>query len=329
MDLRNLILAVTCRCNLHCKYCYLAAQSHGNDMESTVLANALALLPHSGPCHVQISGGEPTLVPDLIEQVGERCRAINTDISLAIQTNGTLLTHELIQLFTTFSIEVGVSLDGIPAIHNSLRGKADDTLRSLHLLELHNIPFRVTTVVSADNVEHLDTLVLMLSGFSLCRGIGLDLLVNKGRGQALTPPLAENLHRGITNLVQMFEKVNNRRTTPIQLRELDMCHHGRSNRIFCRATAGQSLAVTPDGSLYPCSQTMYDSSFAMGTVFAPDIYKKQPLTAINLVSKECNDCQLNQQCPGDCPSRIYYGNTENPLACIMYQAIYASRIHYD
>ncbi len=331
MELRYLILALTSRCNLRCRYCYLAAESRGRDMDSNILTTALAMLPHAGSCHVQITGGEPTLVPELIEQVGKECRAVSGKITLAIQTNASLLTPELIKLFTTYSIEVGVSLDGIPAIHDSVRGRIDDTLCGLHLLEAHQIPFRVTTVVTADNVAHLDTLALMLSGFASCRGIGLDLLVNKLRGRALLAPLPQKLQQGITALVKMLEQINSRRSNPIRLREMDICHLGKkrkTNRKFCRAAAGQSLAVTPDGSLYPCSQTMYDPMFAMGTVFSPDIPKPQPLTKIHLNSKKCPDCQLNKQCPGDCPSRLYYGRNENDLACTLYQTIHKSQPHY-
>jgi uncharacterized protein len=68
MALRMLILALTTRCNLSCEYCYLGAAPAGTDMPPATMEKALEMIAPGQPCHVQLTGGEPTLVPDLIEQ---------------------------------------------------------------------------------------------------------------------------------------------------------------------------------------------------------------------------------------------------------------------
>ena len=68
--------------------------------------------------------------------------------SIGIQTNATCLTADLLDLFRAHRIEVGVSLDGPPAVHQRQRGMAAETLRGLHSLETAGIPFRVTAVVT-------------------------------------------------------------------------------------------------------------------------------------------------------------------------------------
>ncbi|MDR3090051.1 MAG: hypothetical protein LBU39_09565 [Desulfobulbaceae bacterium] len=87
-----------------------------------------------------------------------------------------------------FRMQVGVSLDGPPPLQESLRGQAAATLRGLRLLEAEEIPFRVTAVVSDENVLQLDKLAWLLAAFRQAMGIGLDLLVVKGQASAAGAP---------------------------------------------------------------------------------------------------------------------------------------------
>ncbi|MGE4560821.1 MAG: radical SAM protein, partial [Desulfobulbus sp.] len=180
-----LILALTTRCNLHCRYCY-----HGNpatrlDMEPATLERAFhAAETGSGPLQVQLTGGEPCLVPRLVEMACRRAQQLQRPFTMGIQMNGTCLNPKIIELMHTFGLQVGISLDGSPRIQESLRGQAAETLRGLMLLEQEEIPFRVTAVVSKENVGQLDRLAWLLAAFRQARGIGLDLLVNKGNAAA-------------------------------------------------------------------------------------------------------------------------------------------------
>lgn len=328
-DIRYLILAVTSRCNLRCGYCYLAAGEDGLDMTDAVLDQALDLAGNSSqPCHIQITGGEPTLVPDKIARIAERSRLMRARPHLAIQTNATLLTRDMVQLFKEYEFQIGVSLDGPPEIQDVQRGMASETLRGLKLLESEHVPFRVTTVVTKDNVLSLDKLALLLAGFTNSRGIGLDLLVSKGRAATgfSRPPSSEELRRGVSGLASTLALINKRRSTPLRLRELDLLCGSGGDRPFCRAATGQSLAVRPDGRLYPCGQTMGDPHFFMGTVEQPEFTGQQPLTGFRLDSGDCHYCPLVNNCPGDCPSRIHYNNEEGKkLTCTMYTTLDAFR----
>jgi len=325
LNIQYLILAITSRCNLCCRYCYQKAARDGEDMTDEVLDNALSLIAgHNAPCHVQITGGEPTLVPATIARIVDQCRSMACMPTLAIQTNGTLLTPELVQLLRKYAVQVGISIDGPPDIQEDIRGKAVETLRGLKLLEEYRIPFRVTTVVTERNILHLDKLVLLLAGFTNSRGIGLDLLVDKGRAtsEKVRPTSHQDLQKGMRQLVTTLAMVNSRRRIPIRLREFDLLNRRSTRHHFCQAATGQSLAVHPDGTLFPCGQTMADPAFSMGTVMEPDIPENLPLTAIRLTSHRCRTCPLDGRCPGDCPSRTHYNLDKSaPLVCTMYKAL--------
>lgn len=323
-QLRYLIVSLTSRCNLRCKYCYSSATCNGADMSDEVLEKTVSLADNGGPLLLQITGGEPTLVPEKIDKLARLCSGMKNSPKLAVQTNGTLLTPSLVELFLKYEIQVGVSLDGPPDIQERLRGKANETFQGLQLLERSGVPFRVTTVLCESTVFTLDKLVLLLAGFSCCRGIGLDLLVNRGRASTsdVFPATAQQLVKGLRKMVVVLTAINRKRASTIQLRELGREQQGGASTCFCHAASGTSLAVDPEGSLAPCGQPLGDPAFSGGTVFKPNSESRVSLESITLQSNECSSCSLEHRCPGDCPSRVYYNREETtPLACIMYRCL--------
>jgi uncharacterized protein len=298
-------------------------------MSETVMARAVSLAAGGGqPFHLQLTGGEPTLVPALIQRAAVLAHETGRCGSIGIQTNATCLTPALLDLFSAYKIEVGVSLDGPPAVHHQQRGMAAETLRGLHLLETAGIPFQVTTVVTQANAAVLDGLVLTLAGLACTRGIGLDLLVNKGgagvRGRVF-PPDRHTLAKGLQSMLPTLDAVNARRSDPIRLRERDLIIAAKKKKrsAFCHACLAESMAVQPDGGIFPCGQTMGDAHFAAGTVWAPHLDKLKSLNNHKPQNAPCSSCALEYRCPGDCPSRLHYNRHENSaLACDLYQSLW-------
>jgi uncharacterized protein len=211
-----------------------------------------------------------------------------------------------------------------------LRGRAGDTIKGLQLLETTGVPFRVTTVVTDRNVASLDKLVLLLAGFRQARGIGLDLLVAKGRaasGGNCRPPAPEDLVLALKAMATCLVQVNRHRVKPLRLREKDLVAAaltGRKRQPFCQAAAGRALAVAPDGRLFACSQTLGDQRFAAGTVWEPRPERLGLPRDLVLQSASCGDCPLAGCCPGDCPSRLFYNRqsgSDHQLACALYRAL--------
>lgn len=330
--IRYLVLALTTRCNLSCTYCYHAGLERGMDMSPEVARIALDLVTRGeGPLHIQLSGGEPTLAKEMVRYVIAESRRLKRPCTVGIQTNATLLDEELVRYLGEHGVQVGVSLDGPPAIQQRLRGEADKTLLGLKLLERMGIPFRVTTVVSSETCGHLSRLALMLAGFRFARGIGLDLLVARGGGCSGRGELPDprTLEREVSSLVRLLAVVNGRRSFPLRLRELDLVGKALSGRTgkkhFCHACLGESLAVHPDGRLYPCGQTLGDDRFDAGSVFQPHLERLRWNCLHRLASRECPGCPLEGNCPGECPSRLYYNRSFRPdLACSIYRGCLAA-----
>ncbi|MDR2422201.1 MAG: radical SAM protein, partial [Deltaproteobacteria bacterium] len=281
MPIDYLILILTTRCNLKCSYCYngdLAPQ----DMGLKTLVRGLALAAAGeGPLRIQLTGGEPTLLPELIEAAAQEAAKLRRPYRLSLQTNATLLDRQLAKTLKKLNVEVGVSLDGPPALNEAMRGESKMAFRGFSALESEAWPFTATTVVAGPNAKELYQVPLVLAQYNAALGLGLDLLVQKGRGaegpgsaQGQGPAKgldAESLAAGLVKLKQTLAFINVRRKKPLILREEEFLRRARrrdDGQGFCAACRGSSLAVAPDGRVYPCGQSAFLDDFCLGTVFS-------------------------------------------------------------
>jgi uncharacterized protein len=123
---RQFILKVHSRCNLSCSYCYvyeMADQSWRHmpmRMSDVVAAKTVArIAEHSAAHHlsrveVVLHGGEPLLaganwLAGLVHSLREKVPA---QVSVSLQTNGTLLSRPMLETLIGLDVGVGVSLDG-------------------------------------------------------------------------------------------------------------------------------------------------------------------------------------------------------------------------
>lgn len=106
------MLEITNRCNMNCPLCFTDARHHGPDVGLDEIQKRLDdLLEVAGPIPLQISGGEPTLHPQLGEIVAQARRRGFGNIELVtngvvISANpdylGTLVDHGLTAVYLQF-----------------------------------------------------------------------------------------------------------------------------------------------------------------------------------------------------------------------------------
>lgn len=134
---RSAIVKVASRCNLNCSYCYMYNKSDRSFVRQprfmapeTVDALVRELAAHCrshglATFTIGFHGGEPLLAPpDFYRAFVARTReAFSPDITprFSMQTNGVLLTPTWCTLLRELGIQVGISIDGPPAIHDAQR----------------------------------------------------------------------------------------------------------------------------------------------------------------------------------------------------------------
>jgi uncharacterized protein len=315
LKVKLLVVWVTTRCQLRCRYCYMSAgdvpEIDLDPLDFSAAARNLGLGPGA---QVEIAGGEPLLVPELIDSVAAQARALGVT-RLAVQTNGVAIDERFIALARRHNLAIGVSLDGPPPVNDRARGRGADVLRGLARLEAAGIPFGVTAVVSRDTVAALPDLGLLLAGFAQARSLGLDILRPAGRAreQDLASPAA--LRQAFAALAERLDWANRRRRAPLRLRELAAaeCAGNAGSAGGCPSEFGLGAALTADGALYPCASLAGWPEYYCGTAAAPDYARLRrglpPDTA------GCGDCAA--ACRGRCPSLALLSPRAGRLDCLL------------
>ncbi len=112
----------TRRCNLKCIHCYAQATAGTAPDELTTEQGKTLIkdLADFGSPVMLFSGGEPLMREDLPELADF---AVQNGMRAVISTNGTLITKEMAQTLKKVGLSyVGVSLDGMEAVHDKFRG---------------------------------------------------------------------------------------------------------------------------------------------------------------------------------------------------------------
>jgi uncharacterized protein len=133
-QLDTVLLKVASRCNLDCSYCYVyhmgddGWRDQPKQMPDAVLdrvAGRLAaqLALQTVPFSVVLHGGEPLLLgPKRLERFCSTLRgALPHPCGIHVQTNGVLLSEEIIDVLVRHDIGVSISIDGPRSVHDRFR----------------------------------------------------------------------------------------------------------------------------------------------------------------------------------------------------------------
>ena len=257
---------LTDRCNLACRHCLFAASpAQAATLSPEALAQGLAEAKALGCTLFYFTGGEPFVYPGFVGMVAQLLA--EPKIHVVVLTNG-LLTREHLAELSTLPKErfhLQLSLDGLEEQHEKLRGKGTfaGLLDSLGLLGEAGFPLTLSVAVNRGNVNELAEIVALAAD----QGIGnIHLLWHfiRGKGsleQFVAPTL---ILRELIRAQEMAEKVgvriDNVESMRSQVFSTPGTRHDLSN------TAWESLAVGPDGLIYPSPALVGIAALACGAL---------------------------------------------------------------
>jgi len=172
------------RCNLNCKHCYsLSADVDFKDELTTEQVYAVMddLIAFGVPVLI-LSGGEPLLRPDIFE-ISTRAKGMGFYVGLS--SNGTLIDDEMCVRIADVGYDyVGISLDGLGAVHDSFRrkeGAFEASLRAIRLCKQHGIKVGLRFTMTENTVRSLSDLLDLVDAEDIDK-FYLSHLVYAGRG---------------------------------------------------------------------------------------------------------------------------------------------------
>ncbi|MBN1848234.1 MAG: radical SAM protein [Deltaproteobacteria bacterium] len=173
--LRSIYFYPTESCNLRCNHCWIGPdytadeatyQARNQDNISVeamerVVMDAIPL----GLNHIKITGGEPFLNPQLFEYLD---MFHQHGLSMTFETNGTLLTKDMIPRLLTYNIhQFCTSLDGSrPLVHEKIRGvkgSFQKTVAAIKMLMEHGIYPQVIFCLQKANAGDLENTMRLIS----------------------------------------------------------------------------------------------------------------------------------------------------------------------
>ena len=241
---------LTDTCNLSCRHCLFAAspaKDRSIDQQSLLQTIDEALL--LGCKLFSFTGGEPFVYPEFLAILSELLRN-NPECHAAVLTNGMLLQESLTDLQQMERLHLQISLDGLEKGHDSLRGRGtfQAVTRNLKALHQADIPFTLSVAVSRDNIDDLPALVSL--GASL-GAASIHFLYHfiRGKGSAEQFCSPEEMFPKIREAWLLANKLGLKIDNIETLRSQVFSTPG--TRYDLSSTAWESIAIGPDGVVYP------------------------------------------------------------------------------
>lgn len=347
------VIRSTTECNFNCRYCYANTGSKGHPMPvntmKTIIERVMAELPAPLPVF-EFHGGEPLLnLPSILEAMEYGYSIVDKyrkNLQFLIQTNGSLITPQILKELEVYNVGVGISLDGSEEVHNRNRvfydgrgtwqkvmqglttarqgGNGTGVLCSIHRAEDYLPAFEAMIEAGYDSFA-------LRSIFPGGKALG-GLDFPEERNAVMADACIKVFDRLI--------KINRRSGKRVQVREINfllynIAHKSRSNMCM-RTPCGAGTAIASfnvKGDIFPCDDFTDMMEFRMGNIF-----DNRPLPMIisesrpyrNLQARtlsaipHCRGCAWRNICCSACPVSAYtlYGNiNREDFLCGFYRRV--------
>jgi radical SAM protein with 4Fe4S-binding SPASM domain len=287
-SLRYLELQLTSRCNLRCRHCYIGDDTP-RELSSVQVRMVLKEFEEMQGLRVLLTGGEP-LLHSRFDEINEML----PDLFLrkVLFTNGVLLKKDVLNRLKVHEIQV--SIDGMTAAHDALRGTGtwDIALDAVRRALDAGFEVSVSTMVHARNLGDFDTME------KLFKSLGV-------KDWTVDVPCAAGRLKHNHELVVSPEEGG---------KFLGYGYGGGMHAMGPGYACGLHLmAVLPDGTAAKC--TFYGDR-SVGTISEGLRTCWQRIRPVRLDSLDCK-CEYLEACRGGCRYRAEL--LENPLGRDLYR----------
>jgi uncharacterized protein len=343
----TLILEPVKRCNLKCIYCYSDTTAEAvmsrQTLRTTLEKTARYAERHGfSEIHILWHGGEPLLAGLEFFRFATRIlQEISSGLRFHhfLQTNSLLLDHDFCAFFRDHEFQIGLSLDGPPELHDSMRvcakgqGSQARVVEKFRLLEGQGVPAGVNAVVTRRSLGQEKAIYRYFQ--SLGCGFGVNPVIPGLNAETSAPYLLQPGEYGAF-LCRLFDEwtstVPRFMVSPLDL-YLGAILGGVPYECQQQETcAGSHLGVKPSGDAMLCSRfethllgNIHDREIEelVASPFCEDIRRRAETLAA------CHTCRHWPICHGGCPHNalaLCHDHLAKDPFCQDYQLIFA-RIH--
>lgn len=313
MKIKVAYFEITNTCNLNCQTCYnsSALAKERLEISPTQLRHGINTLLPLGLQRVLISGGEPALhsqFESILHLVDEY-----PQLSFGIVTNATVHNKNLIKILnSTERFTLQISLDGSCEEQNArTRGVGNFDKAINFAKQIKKSSPLLKMVISQSNIEDVEPFYRL--AVSLKFTPEYAFIYRSGNGCAGWEDKKLTAQQKL-RVVRLIDRLNKEHKTEALL---PFC----TNKCpYTKDAEEMSICIKPDGTIQPC-QTLYDSHYALGNIFAFSLDALQGKVSehLKLAQKrtqcefDCLKCLLNNNCGKGCLATAFNLH-KDPLA---------------
>jgi radical SAM additional 4Fe4S-binding domain len=335
----NLTICPTMACNMRCPYCYETKNttSMSREVQDDVAALAERMIDASRARKFAVRwyGGEPLLVPGIVENLSQRLMEIAGDRGVEYKawmfTNGYMLTQDIANMLGRCGLSLAyITVDGIGEVHDKSRplaGGGSSFERIVENLRTLKLPFRVKVRQN-------------LYAGNFTQAAEVEDLVKR-----LADESGNDLEYYATDVRKIFEDKGEQTDILSDeiysswYRERFNGHIGPARGIRCDAGDMWSVGINPEGRLFKCWEIQDDNSMSFASAASwnpkdpirtadhPDMFTKYFTDYVPFHSDECRNCKWLPMCLGQCPlfrqqkknTCIFWKNNEEAYVLSIYR----------
>jgi len=231
--------------------------------------------------------------------------------TFAMQSNLWLLTPDLADILAKYNVPIGTSIDGPEALNDSQRGDGyyKKTMRGYELAKAHGLQVRFICTFTCESVKCKEEIFRFFldNGFVMKLHPALPSLRGENPKQWALEPAAygELLVFLLDKYLENFGKIE-----IMNINDLCRCVSTRRGSVCTFADCmGNTFAIGPDGSIYPCYRFVGMDEWVMGNVrdrpssetLANTVAGKRMQDYKKFVDSACRECSHIKYCRGGCP----------------------------
>jgi len=318
-------------CNLRCQYCFYRGDDQatphlmGLDVLHKAIQDITSYNIQQGNRLVEFiwHGGEPLLAGI---QFFETVVRIQNDLQLSkavsfvnsIQTNGTLINQEWASFFARNRFQVGVSLDGLPHLHNRYRidvrgeGSWDLSLRGYRILKEFGINPGIIVVVHAETIPFAKEIVRYLYNEVKVGSIAFSPFIDPDSTLGLLPL---DYQKFLKEVLDVWMEIDSQ---DLQIREIDdflnLSQGIQPSGCVFNGSCASYLSVQPNGDVYPCSRLQFKPDLLFGNLLNQGLSKILKSEGylrfkrfVSSLPDSCRRCELSKSCNNGCTAYRFNG----------------------
>ena len=309
------MLIPTLGCPSKCNYCW-SSEEGSPVMSIETLREVVTWLKNFREERVTFTfhGGEPLLAgPEFYRQalplLSQELHHLNPEF--AMQTNLWRMTPEIARILAEYHVPLGSSIDGPREINDLQRGNGyfEKTMRGYEIAKAHGLNVRFICTFTNQSVKSREEIFnfFLSNGFTLKLHPALPSLRSENPKQwALEPEeygdlLVYLLDKSLEHLHDM---------DIMNINDLCRCVFTRQGNVCTFVNCmGNTFAIGPDGSIYPCYRFVGMPEYVMGNVYdhptKDDLAESDAWKLMHeyrdYVDTACGECKHIKYCRGGCP----------------------------